>query len=345
MTKKWKQAVAGLLAASMILAGCSVKTSQSGSAAQAEGSSSGGKIKIAIVPKVVGIPYFNASETGAKKAGQDLGVDVIYTGPTQADAAQQVKIIEDLISQKVDVIAVAPNDPASLTPVLKRAKDQGIHVMDWDTPADQSVVELSVHQIDDEIFGRTMMDKLVEKIGSDSGEFAILTGGMSAANLNTWIGWAKKQAEEKYPNMKLVNDKIATDEKQQVAYQKTLDLLKAYPDLKGLLAFSTVAPLGAAQAIQEKGLQGKVAVIGASLPTDSKPYILDGSMSSALLWNPENLGYLTVSLAKNLEEGKLPANGDDVPNVGTIQVKDDNKTVIMGPPTEFTKENVDQFKF
>ncbi|MDU5951074.1 MAG: substrate-binding domain-containing protein, partial [Paenibacillus macerans] len=169
--------------------------------------------------------------------------------------------------------------------------------------------------------------------------------GMSAANLNTWIDWAKKQAEEKYPNLKLVNDKIATDEKQQVAYQKTLDLLKAYPNLKGIMAFSTVAPLGAAQAIQEKGLQGQVALVGASLPTDSKPYILDGSMSSALLWNPESLGYLTVSLAKDLVSGKLPTDGQEVPGVSKIQVKSDNKTVIMGPPTEFTKENVEQFNF
>ncbi|GIO87043.1 periplasmic binding protein [Paenibacillus faecis] len=339
--KKFSGVIATVLASMLVLSACGTNSATSGGGQEEKG----GEIKIAVVPKVIGIPYFNASETGAKKAGEDLGVKVIYTGPTQADAAQQVKIIEDLISQKVDVIAVAPNDPASLTPVLKRAKEQGIKVMDWDTPADQSVVDLSVHQIDDEIFGRTVTDKLVEKMGTDSGEIAILTGGMSAANLNTWIDWAKKQAEEKYPNLKLVNDKIATDEKQQVAYQKTLDLLKAYPNLKGIMAFSTVAPLGAAQAIQEKGLQGQVALVGASLPTDSKPYILDGSMSSALLWNPESLGYLTVSLAKDLASGKLPTDGQEVPGVSKIQVKSDNKTVIMGPPTEFTKENVEQFNF
>jgi simple sugar transport system substrate-binding protein/rhamnose transport system substrate-binding protein len=319
--------------------------SAASASAPASQGASGKKLKIAVVPKLVGIPYFNASETGAKKAGEDLGVDVIYTGPTQADAAQQVKVIEDLISQKVDVIAVAPNDPASLTPVLKRAKEQGIKIMDWDTPADPSVVEISVQQIDNEIFGRTIADKLVEKMGVDSGDYAIVTGGLSAANLNTWIDWAQKEVKEKYPNLKLVTDKIATDEKQQVAYQKTLDLLKAYPNLKGIMAFSTVAPLGAAQAIQEKGLQGKVAVVGTALPTDSKPFLADGSLSSALLWDPGKLGYLTVALAKDLAEGKMPADGQDVPNVGKIQLKSDNKTVVMGPPTEFTKDNADQYNF
>ncbi|BBH19032.1 periplasmic binding protein [Paenibacillus baekrokdamisoli] len=350
--------VSVLLVFVLVLSACSTKNANnsSSSSPNSEGTASpaasgddqgttGKKLKIAIVPKLIGIPYFNASETGALKAGTDLGVEVIYTGPTQADAAQQVKVIEDLISRKVDVIAVAPNDPASLTPVLKKAKEQGIKIMDWDTPADQSVVELSIQQIDNEVFGRAITDKLVEKMGSDTGEYAIVTGGLSAANLNTWIDWAQKQATEKYPGLKLVTDKIASDEKQQIAYQKTLDLLKAYPNLKGIMAFSTVAPLGAAQAVKEKGLEGKVAVVGTALPTDSKPYLVDGSLSSALLWDPGALGYLTVALAKDLAEGKMPADGQDVPNVGKIQVKSDKKTIIMGPPTEFTKENADQFKF
>jgi ABC-type sugar transport system substrate-binding protein len=350
--------VSVLLVFVLVLSACSSKNANnpSSSSPSPEGTASpaastdnqvktGKKLKIAVVPKLIGIPYFNASETGAIKAGTDLGVEVIYTGPTQADAAQQVKVIEDLISRKVDVIAVAPNDPASLTPVLKKAKEQGIKIMDWDTPADQSVVELSVQQIDNEVFGRTIADKLVEKMGSDKGEYAIVTGGLSAANLNTWIDWAQKQATEKYPGLKLVTAKIASDEKQQVAYQKTLDLLKAYPNLKGIMAFSTVAPLGAAQAVKEKGLEGKVAVVGTALPTDSKPYLVDGSLSSALLWDPGALGYLTVALAKDLAEGKMPTDGQDVTNVGKIKVKSDNKTVIMGPPTEFTKENADQYKF
>ena len=108
---------------------------------------------ILVMPKLVGIPYFNASEAGALQAGEDLGVNVIYAGPNQADAAAQVRMIEDYISRGVDAICVAPNDPAALTPVLRRARDRGILVMDWDTPADPSVVEISVHQIDDKVFG------------------------------------------------------------------------------------------------------------------------------------------------------------------------------------------------
>jgi ABC-type sugar transport system substrate-binding protein len=344
--KRFLVSLLSMVLALGLLAGC-VSQESAGSKSEGSDKKSGGddKVTIAVVPKLVGIPYFNASEKGAVKAGEELGVEVIYTGPTEADAAQQVKVIEDLISQNVDVIAVAPNDPASLTPVLKKAKEQGITVMDWDTPADQSVVELSVHQIDDEGFGRHIAKSLIEQMGTEEGEIAILTGGLSAANLNSWIDAAKKELEENYPNIKLVTDVVPTDEKQPVAYQKTLDLIKAYPNLKGIMAFSTIAPIGAAQAVQEKGLQDKVSVVGTALPNDSKPFLEDGSLDVAILWEPDKLGYLTVALAKELAEGKNPENGQDVPAVGKIEVWDDNKTVIMGPPTDFTAENAGDYDF
>ncbi|MED0702374.1 MULTISPECIES: autoinducer 2 ABC transporter substrate-binding protein [Aeribacillus] len=346
--------IAGLFVALLLvfglLAGC---VSQQGAGGNSNSSKDGkdeagggdGKIKIAVVPKLIGIPYFNASEKGAIQAGKDLGVEVIYTGPTEADAAQQVKVIEDLISQDVDVIAVAPNDAAALSPVLQKAKDKGIIVMDWDTPADQSLVELSVHQIDDEAYGRHIAKSLVEQMGTEEGEIAILTGGLAAANLNSWIDAAKKELEENYPGIKLVTDKIATDEKQQVAYQKTLDLIKSYPNLKGIMAFSTPAPLGAAQAIQEKGLQDKIAVVGTALPKDSAPFLEDGSLDVAILWEPDKLGYLTVALAKDLVDGKKPENGQNIDGVGEVEVWEDGKTVIMGPPTDFTKDNAKDYDF
>ncbi|RKL61598.1 autoinducer 2 ABC transporter substrate-binding protein [Thermoanaerobacteraceae bacterium SP2] len=303
------------------------------------------KYKIVVMPKLVGIPYFNACEEGAKKAGQDLGVEVIYTGPTKADAAEQVKMIEDLINQGVDAIAVAPNDPAALTPVLKKAKEKGILIADWDTPADKSIVDLSVHQIDDKQYGEHIWDTLVKYMGTDNAEYAIITGGLSAANLNSWIDAGISYAKTKYPNLKLVTDKVPSDEKQQVAYQKALELIKAYPNLKGIIGISTPAPIGAAQAVQEKGLKDKIAVVGTGLPNDSKAYLKDGSLKASILWDPAKLGYLTVSLVKDMLDGKKPADGQDVPNVGKIQVKEDGKTVIMGPPTDFTKDNVDQFNF
>lgn len=340
--------IVGLLVCAL-LAGCGggqqtqqQSQQQTGDAQQSEQSKT---YKIVVMPKLVGIPYFNASETGAKQAGKDLGVEVIYTGPTKADAAEQVKMIEDLINQGVDAIAVAPNDPAALTPVLKKAKEKGIIVADWDTPADTSVVDLSIHQIDDKQYGEHIWDILVQAMGTESAEYAIITGGLSAANLNNWINAGLEYAKTKYPNLKLVTDKVPSDEKQQIAYQKALELIKAYPNLKGIIGISTPAPIGAAQAVQEKNLQDKISVVGTALPNDSKMYLQDGSLDMAALWDPAKLGYLTVALIKDVLDGKKPANGQDVPNVGKIEVRSDGKTVIMGPPTDFTKDNVAQYNF
>ncbi|WP_404331974.1 autoinducer 2 ABC transporter substrate-binding protein [Mesobacillus maritimus] len=326
-----------------VLSGCVSSNTGSSNDGGSDGDSANDKLTIAVVPKLIGIPYFNASEKGALAAGKELGVEVEYTGPTQADAAGQVKIIEDLISRNVDVIAVAPNDPAAVEPVLRKAKDQGIHIMDWDTPANN--VDISVRSVDDEEFGRHSAKKLIEAMGTEEGEIAILTGGLSAANLNAWIEYALKEFEENYPGIKVVTEKIPTDEKQQVAHQKTLDLIKSYPNLKGILAMSTPAPLGAAQAIQEKGLQDKISVVGTALPTDSLPFLQDGSLDTAVLWNPSNLGYLTVALGKLLAEEKQIEDGMNIEGIGEITVLEDGISVIMAPPADFTKENAADYDF
>jgi ABC-type sugar transport system substrate-binding protein len=350
MKKFVKTLMTGVFAAGL-LAGCVSGSGGSSSGGETEGGdkadsgSDNGELSIAVVPKLVGIPYFNASEKGAIQAGEDLSVDVQYTGPTQADAAAQVKVVEDLISKNVDVIAIAPNDPASVDPVLKKAKDQGIHVIDWDTPANKDLVEYSVKQIDDDVFGRHMAKKLVEAMGTEEGEIAILTGGLSAANLNLWIEAAQKEFDENYPGIKIVTEKIPTEEKQQVAYQKTLDLMKSYPNLKGILAVSTPAPLGAAQAVQEKGMQDKVSVVGSALPTDSLPFLEDGSLDTAVLWDPGKLGALTVAVGKMIAEGEEITDGMEIEGVGQISVLEDGKSIIMGPPADFTKENAADFDF
>lgn len=296
-----------------------------------------GKLKIAVVPKLISIPYFSQTGDGAKEMGEKLGVDVIYTGPTKADAAEQVKMIEDLISQGVDVIAVAPNDPAAVVPALEKAKSAGIICMDWDAPVDnEDLISASIHQIDDEQFAQHSIDALVEAMGTDTGDYAILTGSLSAANQNLWIGMAKEYAAEKYPGLNLVTDIIPTEEKQQEAYTKTLDLLKAYPDLKGIVGYATVCPLGAAQAIREKGMQDKVALVGTAVKEDAQEFIEDGSLDIGFLWNTQDLGALTVSVAKYLCDGNELKDGMEIEGFGSVAVE--GNIVLLGPPEDYTKD-------
>lgn len=322
-----KKILSAVLALIMVFAGCAFAET------------------IVVMPKLVGIPYFNASETGAIAAGEELGIDVIYTGPTEGDAALQVQMIEDLLIRGIDCLAIAPNDPDAVSPVLQKCKDEGVLVVDWDTTANGDDVKYSIHQIDDKAYGEFIWDKLVEALGTDEGEYAIVTGYLTAANLNTWINYGLEYAKEKYPKLTLVTDPVASDESAQEAYTQTLALLAAYPNLKGIVGVSTPAPIGAAMAVQEKGLQDKVAVVGSSMPTDSAPYLKDGSLDFGILWDPGMLGKLTVYLAHYELNGTPITDGMEIPGVGAIELREDGKTIIMGPPSVWTAENVDQFAF
>lgn len=343
-TKLVSGVLSSVLALSLIV-GCSGNASSPAKSAGDDGKKAGTEMKkeltVAIVPKLVGIPYFNSAQEGAEQAGKDLGIKVIYTGPTQADAAQQATFIQDLITKKVSAIAVSANDPTAIAPVLKKAQAAGIKVLTWDADAQEDARDLFVSQVSDEALGRHIMDTLAQQMGED-GEFAIITGALTASNLNTWMDWMKKQAAEKYPKMKLVSV-VPCDDDQQKALTQAQNLISAYPNLKGIIGNSSAAVPGAAEAVKKANKNGQIKVVGLSTPNLMKPYLKDNSAQVATLWSPKKLGYLTVATAKELLDGKTPADGQEIQNVGKISVK--GKVLIMGQPTDFTKDNVDQFDF
>lgn len=297
---------------------------------------------IAIIPKVINIPYFNAVEEGAMEAGKDLGVEVMFKGPTVADSEQQIAIIEDLINkEEVDVIAVSANDPEELVPVLKKAQYHQIKVITWDADTLPEGREFFINMVNPETLGRHLMDTLAWNV-DEQGEFAIMTGAKSASNLNEWLKWIQQHQKEYYPNMKLV-EISATDDDPNKAYLIAQQLIKEYPKLKGIIGNSSVGPPAAAQAIREAGKSGEIAVVGLSSPNPMNEYLKDGSAQIITLWSPKKLGYLTVALSKNIITGSLPYDNQEIPGVGKIRMIDD--VVIMGEPIDFTKENVDQYDF
>lgn len=300
-----------------------------------------GKYTVAIVPKLVNIPYFNAVEKGAIEAGEDLGVNVIYKGPSIANSMQQIRVIEELIAEEVDVIAVSANDPVELVPVLTKAKNQGIKVITWDSDTLPEAREFFVNMVDSEQLGRHLMDTLAWNV-NEEGDFAIMTGSLLASNLNEWLNWIEIQHQQYYPNMNLV-EVVATDDNPHKAYTVAKELLVNYPSLKGIIGNSSVGPPAAAQAVKEAEKIGEVAVVGLSSPNPMNEYLKNGSAQIVTLWSPKKLGYLTVALAANLLKDITPYNRQDVPGVGIIRMVGD--MVIMGEPIDFTKENVDQYDF
>lgn len=327
----------------MLLAGCKVIEKEAGGEAGAN--AAGKKITVAMLPKKKGVPYFTSCSEGAEEAAKELGnVELIYDGPTSGDAAEAAKMIDQWIAQGVDVIAVSPNDPAVLGPAMKRARDAGIHVITWDADAAPDTREFMVNQATAEEIGFALVDAMAKDLGGDaaSGEVAIVTASLTAANQNEWMKHMKVRLE-KYPSLKLVEVK-PSNEDQKLAFSITQDLMKAYPNLKGVFAISSVAFPGASEAVKQAGKSGQVFVTGLSTPNDMRAYVKEGVVKSVILWNTKDLGYLTIQAARALVDGRLKKDSTLIAGrLHEKQVKGDN--VLLGATITFTRENIDEFDF
>jgi simple sugar transport system substrate-binding protein len=311
-------------------------------AAQPAAEEKGGEpYEIAVVVKITGIPWFNRLEEGVKQAAGELGVNAYQVGPADADPAQQVKVVEDLISKGVDAIAVVPNDAKSLEPVFQKAKEAGIIVLTHESP-DQVGNDYDLELIDNVKFGQHHWDELVKAMG-DSGKFAVYVGSLTVPLHNLWADEGLKYAQEKYPNLELVTERIPCGEDQELAKQKTLELIKAYPELKGIVGFGSLGPPGAAQALKEKGLEEKIAVVGTVIPGHAAPYLKDGSMDHGILWDPKDAGYGLVWIAKQMLDGKKIENGLEIPEIGPIEL--DGNVAKVDAMIDITADNAESFGF
>jgi rhamnose transport system substrate-binding protein len=301
------------------------------------------KTLFVMVPKLVGIPYFNSARDGASEEARRLGLHFFYTGPTAADASLQVDVIAGLLARHPAVLAVSCDDANALAPVLRRARRYGIPVLTWDADAQSDARDWFVSQVEDETLGRHVMDVLAEQLGG-RGQYAIITGSLTAANLNAWLYWMKKQQQEKYPEMQLVAVVPGNDDQQQ-AFVEAQSLLQAYPGLRGFIGNSSAAPPAIARAIEQAGLAGKIAIAGLSTPNLMRQYIENKTVKTITLWDPGKLGRLTAAVGAMILRHETPREGMDVPGVGQIRVFPETRKIVMGSPLDFTRENIGQYWF
>ena len=302
------------------------------------------KPKVAFVPQIVGIPYFNAMEEGGKDAAEKFGVDFIYTGPTDTNPADQLRIVNGLIDQGVNAVSLSVLDASSIDPILNKAKDKGTHIFTSDSDAPKSAREVYVAQALDQDLGFTIIDELAKRIG-EQGKVGIVSGEATATNLNTWIAFMQQRVKDKYPKIDLLKLQFAGGTAQR-AFQIATDLMTANPDLKGLIAVASTTCPGVAQAIESGGKAGQVVGTGYGSPNTVRSYLKSGAFGFSVLWNPRDLGYLTVWAGKQLVDGKPFAESNEVAGLSQpVKYDAATKVLLLGPPTVFTKENVDQFKF
>ena len=297
---------------------------------------------IAVMPKAKGDPYFVSCRKGAEEAARELGVDLIWDGPTSLDAAKQNEIVESWITRRVDVIAVAVENQAAISTVLRKARARGIGVLTWDADAAPDARDYFINQATAEGIGQTLADEAARLLGG-KGEFAIVTGALSAANQNEWIKFIRQRAAEKHPGLKL-EDIQPSDDDRDKAFAETQTILKVFPAVKLIVAISAPAVPGAAEAVRQAGRKD-VSVIGLSLPSISKPYIHGGEVPSIVLWNTNDLGYLTVYAGSLLAQGEIPKGTTSVAagRLGTLEVR--GTDIVLGAPLIINKANVDRLDF
>lgn len=294
---------------------------------------------IAFVPKLQGIPYFTAMDQGAQAAAKKFGVKWIYEGGTTASVSGQAEIVSSLINQHVNAIGVSANSPTALNPLAAQATAKGELFYASDSNVTSPNSKLFVNQANSKALGYEVMDVAAQQMNG-SGELAIISAGPTATNLNTWIQYIEERAKTKYPNIKILPIQYA-GESVTGATQITSKILAAYPNVKGFIGVASTIPPGIAQAVQEAGKAGKVVVTGITDPNSIRPFVLDGTVKKVVLWNPVNLGYLTVWGVLQVLEGHQFSQWNTVPGLpNKIEYIPAKHELLLGPPTVFDKSNI-----
>jgi simple sugar transport system substrate-binding protein len=309
----------------------------------AGGAKEGGKAYTMVSIPKLRATWFDRMEVGLKKAGAEFGITVSQQAPAAADEAQQVRLIEDAINQGNNAILVVPNDAKSIEPAFARAQGKKIVTITHESP-NQKNADFDIEMIDNKAFGATAMELMVKSMGVNEGEYVVFVGSLTVPAHNIWADAAIARGKEKYPGLKQVADRYPVSEDQNAARQAALDIITAHPNIKAFLCFGSQGAPGAAQAVREKGLIGKITVIGTTSPSQASQYLKDGSFSTSILWDPAEAGYAMAYLAKLVLDGKKSTIGAnlDIPTLGKPLAFSGN-TLVYDRPLILTKDNVDNF--
>lgn len=300
--------------------------------------------RIAMIVKNLGNSYFDACANGANEAAKELGgIDIIYTASAKPTAEEQIAVIDAQIAQKVDGIIVSANDADALVAVGKKAADRGIKVMSFDSaiaPAGR-LVHLSASSTP--LIGAKQVQMIAKTLGG-KGEVAILSAASTMTNQNSWIEAMKEEWKKpEYAEMPLVAT-VYGDDQDDKSYREMQGLVKAHPNLKGVISPTTIGIRSGAKAIVDGGLVGKVFITGLGLPSEMKDYVLAGACDSFAIWNPVEYGYSATMIMAAILNGSATAEGTKISmgKKGETTVGKDGEAV-MGEPFEFNKSNVEEF--
>lgn len=300
---------------------------------------------IVTVVKHSGSAWFERMKVGVNEFAEETGLDAYQLGPSSADVALQVEMIENLIAQEVDAICVVPNAVEGLEPVLKKAREAGIVVISHEGTGLENV-DYDVEAFSNEAYGAHFIDLLAERM-DEQGKYVPFVGSLTSRTHNIWVDSAIKKQEKEYPEMELATERVSSEEDQSVAYRKTKELLRTYPELKGIIGSASIDVPGAGQALEELGLEDEVTVVGTSVVSVAGPYLKTGAIDVISFWDPKLAGYVMNKVAVEVLEGNKIEQGHDfgVEGYENVNVHPDEKLIEGEAWIDVTKENMDQYNF
>jgi rhamnose transport system substrate-binding protein len=324
-------------------------------ASQAEGAMAepGKSLNMVLLPKFLGILPFDQAHQGAKEAAAELKnpTELQFLGPTPENSvAGQIEIVTNATTQGVDAILISNNSGDQIVPAVKAAHGKGIKVVSWDSPIPSAEGEdVFVAQVDFTETGKVMADMALSILGDEGGQFAILSASPDAANQNAWIKAMEAALKDpKYHKLEQV-DLVYGNDQSEESYNQALALVDKHPDLKLIMAPTSVGIAAAAKALQDEDLCDQIKVSGLGLPSEMLAYTMNDCAPQFALWSFVDLGYLTYYTAYLLATDAIKAEEGQKFTAGRMGdytiTKDPTRErglrVLMGPFSVYDKSNVE----
>jgi ABC-type sugar transport system substrate-binding protein len=300
------------------------------------------RIRVAMVPKLIGLSVFKANEKGAIEAAKKLNINFLYTGPVTASAQGQVDVFNSLIARRFNVITTTSNNPTELAPALRRAMKMGIKVVSYDSDVAPDARDFFIQNTAYPAFGKALVESVAKYIAPDA-KIAILSSTPDATIQNAWIDALKTYMAANYPKMTIVTTQYGQSSPSQ-SLTAGLNILQANPGVTGIIAPDGAAEVGAAAAVQKLGLTGKVVVGGCSDPDSIRQYVKAGVIKESPLWDEVKEGKLVMYVARLAYNNAIQRNGTfTAGDLGTFTAKDG--VIIFSTPLMFNASNIDQYHF
>lgn len=320
---------------------------EEGAEAPAQEESAGGEsYTIATVVKDMSDPWCLRHQVGVDEYAKETGHNCYVKGPSKTDSAEQIQVLENLVEQDIDALCVVPIDPEACKPVLSRAREKGIVVITHEAEGFDEC-DYDLEAFNNQEYGEAMMDELAKAMGEE-GSYVTMVAFLSSTSHNQWMDAAVARQKEAYPNMQLIpEERIECEDNMDMAYNKTKEIIKKYPDIKGFIGASSYDPPGAAEAIDELGMTGSMFAVGTGVPSVSGPYLESGSNPCVLCWDPALSGKAMCELAVMILNGE----GDKIQTGLDLGIEGYNSVNVNGTDISgsavliIDKENMADYQF